>query len=146
MAQKINILVVDDDSDDHEFFKQAVQLSYGPLCSVTSIYNGADALQFLFKEGVYADRRELNPDLLVLDLNMPLLDGMKVLEIVRSNAVFSQIPIFILTTSHTKEDKDKCEILGCSGFYTKPILLSQLRSVLEEMMSACVRNLEKGGF
>ncbi len=74
------------------------------------------------------------PDFVVLDLNMPILDGVGALKQIKKHEEMSSIPIFILSTSRNPEEIDQCEALGCDGFYTKPIQIKQLKQIIEDIL------------
>jgi CheY-like chemotaxis protein len=74
------------------------------------------------------------PDFILLDINMPVLNGFSALAKIRSNPVLKNIPVFILTTSQSENDQLLSSELGANGFYTKPILFDQLIHILEEIV------------
>jgi chemotaxis family two-component system response regulator Rcp1 len=134
MDRVLNILLVDDDADDHLFFKEAIRDIEVAKCDVASVYNGSQALNFLLKEGAYSNCKEPAPDLIIVDLNMPVMNGISLLNIVKNNNQLKNIPVYILTTSNTLAEREKCERLGCNGFYTKPITIPKLHNLVEEIL------------
>lgn len=106
------VYLVDDDSDDLEFVQEAlISNSYkGPVDTAT---NGKELLERLTFE-------KARPDVIVLDLNMPLVDGFQALYRLKNNPLFEKIPVIILTASSNKDDEKRCHALGCTSFFTKP--------------------------
>jgi CheY-like chemotaxis protein len=123
---KLYIVVADDDEDDHYLVRQAI----GEIteADVTSVYDGRELLTLLT-----SDTHDHHPDFILLDLNMPLLDGFGVLGKIKNNEALKNSPIYILSTSRRDEDKKRSGELGAHGFYTKPILFHQLKEIIEEI-------------
>lgn len=116
------VYLVDDDRDDLEFVQEAlVSNSYkGP---VDTAQNGRELLERL------ASANSI-PDVIVLDLNMPLLDGFQALFHLKSNPKLSLIPVIILTASGSKEDEKRCLALGCNSYFTKPAKIEEYRPLV----------------
>jgi CheY-like chemotaxis protein len=111
------VYLVDDDVDDLEFVQEAlISNSYkGPVDTAS---NGQELLDRLTKPAA-------RPDVIILDLNMPLLDGFQALHRIRSTPGLSQIPVIILTASTNKEDEMRCFALGCTSYFRKPNRIDQ---------------------
>jgi CheY-like chemotaxis protein len=108
-----SILLVDDDDDDKTLFKEAVSvLDKSIQCWTAS--DGQQAMDLLLYELV------VTPDVIFLDLNMPKMNGLEFLRMIRNNRAFKQIPIIIYTTSSNPEDMRKSRELGATDFVTKP--------------------------
>jgi CheY-like chemotaxis protein len=116
------IYLVDDDSDDVEIMKEAlVENSYkGPVFSVNNGQALMDRLQ------TATDK----PDVVILDLNMPLKDGFQALEEIRSMPHLNNIAVIILTASSRKEDEIRCLELGCNYFFRKPYVMKEYSSLV----------------
>ncbi len=106
------VFLVDDDIDDLEFVQEAlVSNSYkGPVDTAS---NGQELLDELAI-------RDAKPDVIILDLNMPLLDGFQALYQLKNNPSLRRIPVIILTASDNKEDEIRCLSLGCNSYFKKP--------------------------
>ena len=119
------ILSIDDDSDDRELLREAISLIDRAIICI-QLNDGVDALHYLDSD------LEL-PDLIFLDINMPRMNGIACLELIRSNPKFDSTRIIIFSTSRDLLDLEKVKILG-SEFITKPNsftdLVALLRSVL----------------
>jgi CheY-like chemotaxis protein len=115
------VYLVDDDVDDLEIVQEALlQNNYtGPVKTST---NGQVLMDKLNNPGPCA-----KPDVIVLDLNMPLKSGFEALEEIRTNPTLKDIPVIILTASSNKDDEIRCFELGCNFFYTKPSSMQEYR-------------------
>jgi len=115
------ILLIEDSPDDFEATERSFEKAglSNPLhwCS-----NGQDALDYLQQRGKYADVSGVErPSLILLDLNMPGLDGRALLEIVKQDKDLRRIPVVVLTTSNDARDIDRCYELGASTYIQKPV-------------------------
>lgn len=117
------VYLVDDDYDDLEIVQQAIfEHSYkGP---VLTMENGKKLIDQLSKENI-APR----PQVIVLDLNMPLVDGFEALSRIRQHPNFRDTPVIILTASSRKDDEVKSFELGCNFFLTKPTKMSEYNTL-----------------
>ncbi|HEY0741300.1 MAG TPA: response regulator [Chryseosolibacter sp.] len=116
------VYLVDDDVDDLEFVQEAlVTNSYkGPVDTAS---NGQQLMERLITTTA-------KPDVIILDLNMPLLDGFQALHQIKSNPDLSRIPVIILTASASKEDEVRCLALGCQSYFQKPNRLDLYRDLV----------------
>lgn len=127
MATTITVLIVDDDNDDREMFKEAAsEINFDINC--IEAVNGHDALQLLKKEEAF-------PDYIFLDLNMPRMNGRQFLEQFKKNEKFSSIPVIIYTTAKLMEDREEAKELGAVHFISKPSSISALKKELEFVFS-----------
>lgn len=120
------ILLVDDDADDVELTRQMLLRERPPL-ELPSAPNGLEALAFLRREGVHAQAPR--PDLILLDLNMPVMDGRDFLSVVKGDPAFKSIPVVILTTARAGEEIVASYGLGANGYVNKPMDLDQFAEV-----------------
>lgn len=112
------VYLVDDDQDDLEMVQEALfHHSYkGP---VLQIDNGKKLVDKLYSDGLFPE-----PRVIVLDLNMPLVDGFQALQKIRTHAVYHSTPVIILTASTNKDDETRSYELGCNFFLNKPSRMS----------------------
>jgi CheY-like chemotaxis protein len=130
-GQPIEILLVEDSPGDVRLTIEA--LKEGKVRNHLSVVgDGEEALTFLFREGKYADAPV--PDLILLDLNLPKIDGREVLERIKGDEHLRHIPVVVLTTSHAEQDVLKSYDLHANCYVTKPVDLDQFIDV--------VRNIE----
>ena len=139
MPTTVNILLVDDDIDDHEFFKDAIKEASLPDYRVNSLYNGKELVDYLLNEAA-KEERTLWPDLIVLDLNMPIMDGLSALRMIREREYLRGIPIFVLSTSKNESSWKACQDLGCTGYYIKGVSIPQLREMIQDMLYRCTEH------
>ncbi len=120
------IIVVDDNEDDYEALTRAFK-KVGLYCPVTLCTSGQMALDTLKNEstGMPQGKAEL-PSLILLDLNMPGLDGFQVLKKLKGDDIFKVIPVIIWTTSSNKKDIDLCYRHGANAYMQKPVIFDQL--------------------
>jgi CheY-like chemotaxis protein len=122
-ARLLEILVVEDNPADVRFMAEIFK--EGRLANrVTAMQDGESALKYLRGEGEYSGA--VKPDLVLLDLNMPGMDGRKVLEEIRKDPLLSGLPVIVLTTSSATQDVSLSYDLGASSYLVKPANLTQL--------------------
>jgi CheY-like chemotaxis protein len=115
------ILLAEDDPGDQELTRRALQEDVLDT-DLHVVSNGEAAMDYLLHRGRYSDPAEApHPDLVLLDLNLPRLDGRQVLEQMRSHPDLRRIPVVVLTTSKQEEDILRSYDLGCNSFITKPV-------------------------
>jgi CheY-like chemotaxis protein len=122
----LNILYAEDDLDDQLLLQDALTTA-GLNHRLRFVANGEELLSDLQNEDV---RR---PDLILLDLNMPKMDGRKALEEIKRNQLYKNIPVVILTTSSTQEDINICYKRGVNSFITKPPSFDELVQALKSL-------------
>lgn len=129
------ILLVEDDPGDQELTRRA--LSDGNLLNdLRIVSDGEEALDYLHRRGKYADADSSpRPDLILLDLNLPKLDGRKVLEQINADPSLRRITVIVLTTSKQEEDILRSYDLGCRSFITKPVELDEFMKVVRHLES-----------
>lgn len=127
------ILLVEDNPDDELLTLRAFKKS-NILNEVVVVRDGVEALDFLFCTGSYADRdpNEM-PQLILLDLKLPKLDGLEVLERLRSNKRTRILPIVILTSSKEEQDVVEGYKLGCNSYVRKPVDFSQFIEAVKQL-------------
>jgi CheY-like chemotaxis protein len=119
--QMVTILVVEDDPAQARLIER--NLRYSNISNqIVKLTNGQQALDYLFGEGEYQDAERSGTLLVLLDLNLPVVDGFRVLQRMKSDDRTKHIPVIMVTSSDDEEDVAKCYELGCSVFLTKPIL------------------------
>jgi two-component system, response regulator len=120
MSQKM-ILLVEDNADDEALTLRA--LNKNKVANrIVVVRNGAEALDFLFCRGTYADRDPHDlPQITLLDLKLPKVDGLEVLRQVRANPHTQMLPIVILTSSKEEQDLIKAYTNGANSYVRKPV-------------------------
>ena len=129
----VNILLVEDNPDDAELTLQAFKKSRFAN-RVQVVHDGEEALDFLFCRRAYAHRRTAdNPDLILLDLNLPKLAGLEVLRRIKADRRTRTIPVAILTVSEMFSDMEECQQLGAETFIVKPVNFQRLSQVTPQL-------------
>jgi CheY-like chemotaxis protein len=116
------VLIADDKPTGRELVRTVLEKSG---YAVTEACNGLEAVRYA---------RELHPDLIILDLHMPDLDGFGVIQELRRDSSFNTTPIVALTASAMQGDRERALSLGFTGYITKPIRLSALRDEVERLL------------
>ncbi len=128
-----NILVVEDNPGDQELMKRAFEEAE-IRNEVWVVSDGQEALEFLECEGRYRESASIpRPDLILLDINLPRLNGLEVLERIRASEAHRTIPVVILTTSDQDTDVQRAYELGASSFILKPINLSDFFRIIRSV-------------
>jgi CheY-like chemotaxis protein len=100
---------------------------------VIHISDGQQAIDYLFNEGEYAESKPPLPLLVLLDLNMPVLDGYQVLERMKKNERTKRIPVIVLTTTDDHREVSRCYDLGCNVYLTKPVDYVQFSDAIRKV-------------
>ena len=95
--------------------------------------NGQEALDYLFGEGAYENKQHAGRLLVLLDLNMPVLDGYQVLERMKRDERTKSIPVIILTTTDDAREVSRCYELGCNVYITKPVDYEQFAEAMRKL-------------
>lgn len=126
----IHVLLVEDDPGDVLITKEA--FAENKVRNNLSVVNdGVKALQFLRREAEYADAPR--PDLILLDLNLPRMDGHEVLAHIKSDADLQRIPVVVLTTSDAEEDVLRSYDLHANAYVTKPVDFERFLGVVRQI-------------
>ena len=127
----ITILVADDDADDRLMAREALE-ECRLANEVCFVENGVELLAYLRREGRYADPKvSPRPGLILLDLNMPKMDGREALREIKADPTLRRIPIVVMTTSKAEEDIYRTYDLGVSSYVTKPVSFAGLVEVMK---------------
>lgn len=127
------ILLVEDNPDDEELTLMGLKSS-GVRNEVVVVRDGEEALQFLLAEGQYKDRvTEAIPAVILLDLKLPKLSGLEVLERLRANPLTKCIPVVILTSSSEEEDVINSYKLGANSFVRKPVDFNRFADAVKQL-------------
>ena len=132
ISNTIEILLVEDNPGDArltlEAFKEAKVIN-----NLTVVNDGAEALAYLRRQGAYADA--VVPDLVLLDLNLPKIDGRQVLAEIKADEALKRIPVVVLTTSASQDDISRAYGSHANCYITKPVDLDQFLRVVQSIES-----------
>ena len=130
--QSITILMADDDADDRMLAADAMKESRLGN-TFRCVEDGQELMDYLTRRGKYSHGNAPRPGLILLDLNMPRMDGRQALEQIKSDPELRRIPVVILTTSKTEEDVLRSYDLGANSFISKPVTFESLAQVIKAL-------------
>jgi CheY-like chemotaxis protein len=128
--RQIEILLVEDDPGDVLMTREAFE-DYKVRNQLHVVNDGVEAMAFLRQEGEHAGKPR--PDLVLLDLNLPKMDGREVLEAIKSDTSLSSIPVVVLTTSEAEEDVLSSYSLHANAYVTKPVDFESFIGVVRQI-------------
>jgi DNA-binding response OmpR family regulator len=133
-AEGMIIVMADENLADHDKVKMAAR-----RCNVnhvfTSVYNGSQLMDLLLKKGVYYTAAGVAPDLIIMEVDLPVISGFEVIQKMKSSEKLSSIPVYFLTRK--KDDRTRAEAmkLGAAGFFNKPLKTEELQSIITGICS-----------
>ena len=130
VGRPMEILLVEDDLLQARLTIEALRLGRVQH-RMTLVRNGQEALDFVFQRGPFA--RAPRPDLILLDLRLPKMDGLDVLERIREDFDLKPIPIVIMTASQEEQDRLTCEHHAVEAYITKPVDLTKFLALVREL-------------
>lgn len=118
----VDVLLVEDNLDDAELSIRELKKN-GLANNLFHVKDGEEALDFLFATGKFEGKRDVNhtPKLILLDIQMPKVNGIEVLEKIKADVATRSIPVVILTSSKEHPDIEKCYALGANSYIVKPV-------------------------
>jgi CheY-like chemotaxis protein len=129
----ITILLADDDPDDRMLAREALEESR-LANELHEVADGEELLDYLYCRGAYAGPDQApRPGLILLDLNMPRLDGREALKAIKADPSLRSIPVVVLTTSRAEEDIYRTYNLGVNSFISKPVSFEGLVEVMKAL-------------
>ncbi len=132
MAELKPILLVEDNLNDVELTLAA--LAGNHLANeVVVVRDGAEALDYLSQQGMFRLRAKGNPSVVLLDLKLPKIDGLQVLERIKSDENLKQIPVVMLTSSREEQDLIRSYKLGVNAYVVKPVDFAEFVEAIKEM-------------
>jgi len=132
MAQLGRILMVEDDPKDVELTLTALE-EYKLANEVVVTRDGEEALDYLYCRGNFTTRTPDNPAVLLLDLKLPKVDGLEVLQQIRSDEKLRMIPVVVLTSSHEERDMVASYTLGVNAYVVKPVDFHEFVNAVKEL-------------
>ncbi|GAA64027.1 two-component system, unclassified family, response regulator [Pseudoalteromonas sp. BSi20311] len=132
-VKPITILMADDDEDDRLLTQDALAESR-VLNELHFVEDGVELLEYLERKGKFEDKSiSPRPGLILLDLNMPRMDGREALQAIKAHPNLKGIPVVILTTSKQEEDMVKGYNLGAASYITKPVTFDGLVELMKTL-------------
>ena len=118
--QPITILLVEDDPGHAVLIEKNLRRA-GISHDIVTVSDGQSAVDVLLKRDSSPGDAHVDPQLVLLDLNLPVLDGYQVLKIIKQDESTKRIPVIVLTTTDNPSEVAKCYELGCNAYVTKPV-------------------------
>jgi CheY-like chemotaxis protein len=133
MARRATILLVEDSADDALLVCRAVQLTFSGI-PVSVVRDGVEAVRYLKGEGMYSDRQAYPfPQVVLLDLKMPQMDGFEVLKWIRQDPGLKRLPVIVLTGSPVEEDTTRAYESGANSYIVKPGSFDQMVKTIKNL-------------
>lgn len=133
MAPRHALLLVEDNADDEELTLLAFEQSR-ITNEIVVAHDGVEALDYLFGTGLYTGRDlSIMPALILLDLQLPRINGLEVLQRLRADNRTKLIPVVILTTSNEQQDLMNSYSLGCNSYIRKPVDFQQFMTAVQQL-------------
>lgn len=130
--QEVTIMLVEDDPGHARLIQKNLRRS-NINNEIVALTDGQQAVDYLFSQGSYAGQKRPSPLLVLLDLNMPVLDGYQVLERMKASEQTKRIPVVILTTTDDAREVERCYNLGCNVYITKPMDYEQFAEAIRKI-------------
>lgn len=128
----VTILLVEDDPGHARLIEKNLRRS-NITNNIVIVTEGQQALDYLLGEGEYAGRERPSPLMVLLDLNLPVLDGYQVLQRMKADERTKRIPVVILTTTDDPREVSRCYELNCSVYVTKPVDYEQFSEAVRKL-------------
>jgi CheY-like chemotaxis protein len=134
MEKRTVVIIAEDDPDDRLLIQDAIYEATTNRVDVHFVKDGAEMLDYLYRRGLYLDEQAApQPELVLLDINMPRKSGLEVLEEIKRDPALRTIPVVLLTTSRAPEHIARSYELGGAGFVTKPNSFTELVDLMRSI-------------
>lgn len=133
MYQKENTILLVEDDDGHAKLVEINLRRAGVINPIVRAKDGVEALDYLLSRGNYAGHSPPNILLILLDINMPRLDGLETLRQLKSDAALKNMPVIMLTTTDDPREVERCYELGCNIYITKPVEYDQFSEAIRRL-------------
>ena len=132
-GRRITILLAEDDPGDQELTRRALNDEQG-WADLRIVENGEEALDYLRRHAKFSDPDSApRPDLILLDLNMPRMNGRELLKVLKNDSDLGRIPVVVLTTSEQEVDILRSYDLGCNSYIQKPVEMDQFVNAVRQL-------------
>ena len=132
MAELKRILLVEDNPNDVELTLKGLK-EHNFANEVVVARDGVEALDYLYRRGQFADRSQGNPAAILLDLNLPRIDGLEVLKKIRSDDQLKLVPVVVLTSSREERDLMEAYKLGANAYVVKPVNFQEFMDAIKSL-------------
>ena len=132
MAETLSVVIADDDEGHAMLVRRNIKRA-GLDADLIHLHDGQEVLDYMYRRGQWAARRGHDAVTVLLDLNMPRLGGMAVLERIKADSSLARIPVFVLTTSDNPSEIDRCYLLGASACLVKPVEFGAFGEMIQRL-------------
>ena len=132
MSSLARILIVEDDPNDVELTLEALT-DYNLANEVVVTRDGQQALDYLYCQGEFSMRSAGSPAVMLLDLKLPKIDGLEVLQKIKADERLKMIPVVVLTSSHEEKDMMRSYSLGVNAYVVKPVDFHEFVNAVKEL-------------
>lgn len=119
MIKDLTVLIAEDDIDDYLLLSEVITSELGKV-KINWVKDGEDCLDYLFRKDKYANEPVHLPNLIFLDLNMPIKNGMEVLQVLKFDNLMKKIPVIVFSTSNDEKDISDSYNFGANSYIIKP--------------------------
>ena len=133
MNQKTNTILLVEDDDGHAKLVEINLKRAGVINPIIRANDGIEALDYVLSRGKYVDQATPHILLILLDINMPRMDGVETLRQLKSDEVLKNIPIIMLTTTDDPREVERCYELGCNVYITKPVEYDKFSEAIQRL-------------
>lgn len=133
MAAEPMVILLAEDDEGHALLVKRNLARAGIANHIVHVTDGQEALDFVRRKGKHASRAAGTPLLLILDINMPCLDGVQVLQQIKADEGTAKIPVIMLTTTDDPREIQRCYEIGCSVYITKPVEYEQFVEAVKRL-------------
>ena len=130
--EHVEVLFVEDRPEDADLAMRSLR-KYNLVNEIKHLEDGQQAIDYLFGEGEYADNKPELPKMLLLDLHLPKINGLEVLERMKNEPTLEKIPVVVLTSSNADIDIRKAYELGANSYIVKPVNFQSLIEVMKHI-------------
>jgi CheY-like chemotaxis protein len=127
-----NILLVEDSPNDVALVKSALSDSH-LANEIIVAEDGEEALDYLYRRGIFANRPPGKPVFIMLDIKMPRMNGIDVLKVIRGDEALNDVPVVMLTSSCEAKDLQECFDSGANSFVVKPVKINSFIDVVKDL-------------
>ena len=131
-SRPVTLLLVEDDPAHAELITTNLRKG-GIHNEIVHLMDGKEILDYLYYRDQYSERRKNTSLLVLLDLNLPKIDGLEVLSTIKADPTLRTVPVIVLTSSENPEEIERCYNLGCNLFIPKPLEFENFASVMREL-------------
>lgn len=129
----LRILIADDDTDDQLIAKEIIAQDFSSA-EVSSVYTGQQLINYINRSAEYHDLKTGHPHIVLLDINMPVCNGLEALEKLKKEVALKKTIFIVLSTGHSDTDIEKAMSLGATAYFSKPSTMDQYRQVIAEII------------